>query len=203
MLLYGLYLAFIATDRFVSESVISVRQDGGGSASGAPRRCPAAGRASARLRTKTRCTCGRSCTRRRWLLELDAQAEAARALRRIAPTCRYRLPDDASREDFVALLPRPGRGRVRRSRRAADDPRAGAGPRVRAAAQRGDPGRQRALRQRDLAPHRARTAALRRGRTADWPASGVQKARTRTLLELPGPAPVCWTRRAGAGQPAR
>ncbi len=102
LLLYGLYLAVLATDRYVSESVISVRQAGGGGASSAiPGAAlllaginPPAHEDTLHLRTYVHSQA--------LAQELEGKLKLREHFGTIRADLPYRLPADASVEDFVS-----------------------------------------------------------------------------------------------------
>lgn len=101
LLLYGLYLATVATDRYVSESVISVRQaGGGGGAGGLPGTAlllaginPPAHEDTQHLRTYVHSQA--------LALALDAELKLRDHFGAIRADLPYRLGEDASVEEFV------------------------------------------------------------------------------------------------------
>lgn len=100
VLLFGLYLAFFATDRYVSDSVISVRQAGGSSTAGIPGAAmllaginPPAHEDTLYLRTFVHSQA--------LALELDAKLKLREHFNAITLDLPYRLPADASTEDYV------------------------------------------------------------------------------------------------------
>lgn len=100
LLLYGLYLATVATDRFVSESVISVRQTGGGSAGGLPGAALLLAGISSPAHEDTQHL--RTFVHSQALaLALDAQLKLRDHFGTIRADLPYRLGEDASVEDFV------------------------------------------------------------------------------------------------------
>lgn len=103
LILYGLYLAVVATDRYVSESVISVRQAGGASTGGIPGAAlllaginPPAHEDTQYLRTFVHSQA--------LALELDAKLKLRQHFGAIVADLPNRLPADASVEDFVAYF---------------------------------------------------------------------------------------------------
>jgi capsular polysaccharide transport system permease protein len=100
ILVYGLYLALVARDRFVSESVISVRQAGSSSASAIPGAAlllaginPPAHEDTLYLRSFVHSQA--------LALELDQKLELRAHFGDVGADLPYRLPADASTEDFV------------------------------------------------------------------------------------------------------
>jgi capsular polysaccharide transport system permease protein len=100
MLVYTIYLCAIATDRYVSESVVSVRQAGGASGGGIPGAAlllaginPPAHEDTLHLRTYVHS--------RALALELDARLKLREHFAAIRADLPFRLSKDASVEDFV------------------------------------------------------------------------------------------------------
>lgn len=100
MLLYGLYLAFLATDRYVSESVVAVRQAHEGGASAIPGAALLlAGINSPSLEDTLQL---RTFVHSRALaLQLDKSLGLRQHFGAIKSDLPFRLPADASQEDFV------------------------------------------------------------------------------------------------------
>jgi capsular polysaccharide transport system permease protein len=100
LLLYGLYLAFAAADRYVSESVITVRQAGGDAGASLPGAAlllagvnPPAHEDTLHLRTFVHSQA--------LALELDRQLGLRRHFGAVQADLPLRLPSDASQEAFV------------------------------------------------------------------------------------------------------
>lgn len=103
LLAYGLYLGLVARDRFVSESVISVRQAGGSAASAIPGAAlmlaginPPAHEDTLYLRAFVHSQA--------LALELDQKLGLRRHFAEVGLDLPYRLAEDASTEDFVAFF---------------------------------------------------------------------------------------------------
>lgn len=100
LLCFGLYLALFASDRYVSDSVISVRQAGGSGTDGIPGAAlllaginPPAHEDTLYLRTFVHSQA--------LALELDAKIKLREHFAGITLDLPYRLPADASTEDFI------------------------------------------------------------------------------------------------------